>query len=27
VNRSTDRGTGRPAEFTLLVKMTYSIDF
>jgi hypothetical protein len=27
VNRSTDRGTGRPAEFTLLVKTTYSLDF
>jgi len=27
VNRSVDRGTGRPSEYTLLVKMTYSIDF
>ena len=27
VNRSTDRGTRRPAELTVLVKMTYSIDF
>jgi hypothetical protein len=27
INRSTDRGTSRPAEYTLLIKMTYSIDF
>jgi hypothetical protein len=27
INRSNDRGSGRPAEFTLLVKTTYSIDF
>lgn len=27
VNRAADRGTGRPAEYTVLVKMTYSLDF
>jgi len=27
VNRSTDRGTGRPAEYLVLIKMTYSVDF
>lgn len=27
INRSADRGTGRPAEYTVLLKMTYSLDF
>jgi hypothetical protein len=27
INRSTDRGTSRSAEYTLLVKLTYSVDF
>ena len=27
VNRTTERGTSRPAEYTILVKMTYSLDF
>ncbi|MGH9384748.1 MAG: hypothetical protein ACRD2N_10725, partial [Vicinamibacterales bacterium] len=26
-NRSVDRGTGRPAEYALMVKLTYAIDF
>jgi Domain of unknown function (DUF5916)/Carbohydrate family 9 binding domain-like len=27
VDRSNERGTSRPAEYTLLLKMTYSLDF
>lgn len=27
VNRTTERGTSRPAEYTVLLKMTYSLDF
>ena len=27
VNRTTERGTNRPAEYTILLKMTYSLDF
>lgn len=27
VNRTTERGSGRPAEYTVQLKMTYSLDF
>jgi hypothetical protein len=27
VNRTTERGTNRPAEYTIQLKMTYSLDF